>query len=91
MAFKKVLTERALGAEWSHHLGYRAGGAKPAGGINQCNGAIAKTVLTDNGPVHIDVLRDQDGGSSYFSSPSMSVVLGSTPLSFLLPTRPGWP
>jgi putative transposase len=29
MAFKKALIERALGAELSHHLGYRVGPAKP--------------------------------------------------------------
>lgn len=27
--FKKVVIERALGAELSHHLGYRPGSAKP--------------------------------------------------------------
>ena len=29
MAFKKVLIERALGGELSHHLGYAPGGDKP--------------------------------------------------------------
>lgn len=29
MAFKKALIERALGAELSHHLGYRPGAEKP--------------------------------------------------------------
>jgi transposase-like protein len=28
MAFKKALIERALGAELSHHLGYRSGGGQ---------------------------------------------------------------
>ena len=31
MAFKKALIERALGAEFSHHLGYRPGAEKPGG------------------------------------------------------------
>ncbi|NBO83085.1 MAG: IS256 family transposase [Betaproteobacteria bacterium] len=61
MAFKKALIERALGAELSHHLGYRSGETKPEGGINHRNGATAKTVLTDNGPVRVDVPRDRDG------------------------------
>ncbi len=60
MAFKKALIERMLGAELSHHLGYRSGETKPEGGINHRNGATAKTVLTDTGPVRVDVPRDRD-------------------------------
>ncbi len=61
MAFKKALIERALGAELSHHLGYRAGEAKPDAASNHRNGASAKTVLTDDGPVRIEVPRDREG------------------------------
>ena len=61
MAFKKALIERALGGELSHHLGYRAGAAKPEDASNHRNGASSKTVLTDDGPVRIDVPRDRDG------------------------------
>ena len=60
MAFKKALIERVLGAELSHHLGYRSGETKPEGGINHRNGATAKTVLTDTGPVRVDIPRDRD-------------------------------
>ena len=60
MAFKKALIERVLGAELSHHLGYRSGEAKPEGAGNHRNGATAKTVLTDTGPVRVDVPRDRD-------------------------------
>ena len=60
-AFKKALIERALGAEMSHHLGYPAGADKPAAATNQRNGKSAKTVLTDDGPVRIDVPRDRAG------------------------------
>jgi transposase-like protein len=60
MAFKKALIERVLGAELSHHLGYRSGETKPEGGINHRNGATSKTVLTDTGPVRVDVPRDRD-------------------------------
>ena len=39
MAFKKALIERALGAELSHHLGYRLGATKPEDTVNHRNGA----------------------------------------------------
>ena len=61
MAFKKALIERAMGAELGHHLGYLAGAAKPDTALNQRNGKSAKTVLTGEGPVRIEVPRDRDG------------------------------
>ena len=61
LAFKKALIERALGAELSHHLGYRPGADKPQDSSNHRNGASAKTVLTGGGPVRIDVPRDRQG------------------------------
>jgi transposase-like protein len=61
MAFKKALIERALGAELSHHLGYVPGAAKPEDTGNHRNGASAKTVLTEDGPVRIEVPRDREG------------------------------
>lgn len=61
MAFKKALIERALGAELSHHLGYPPGTDKPAGNGNHRNGVSGKTVLTDDGPLRIDVPRDRAG------------------------------
>ena len=61
MAFKKALIERAMGAELGHHLGYAAGATKPEQGGNQRNGKTAKTVLTGEGPVRIEVPRDRDG------------------------------
>jgi putative transposase len=61
MAFKKALIERALGAELSHHLGYPPGAAKPEDADNHRNGASAKTVLTDDGPLRIEVPRDREG------------------------------
>jgi putative transposase len=62
MAFKKALIERALGAEMSHHLGYDPGAAKPEGADNHRNGKSGKTVLTDGGPVRIDIPRDRESG-----------------------------
>jgi transposase-like protein len=61
LAFKKALIERVMGAELGHHLGYPAGAAKPQPAANQRNGTSAKTVLTGEGPVRIEVPRDRDG------------------------------
>lgn len=59
MAFKKALIERALGAELTHHLGYAVGADKPVDAKNHRNGASAKTVLTEDGPLRIEVPRDR--------------------------------
>jgi putative transposase len=61
MAFKKALIERALGAELSHHLGYPPGAAKAEDASNHRNGASGKTVLTEDGPLRIEVPRDREG------------------------------
>jgi len=61
VAFKKALIERALGAELSHHLGYAPGADKPEDARNHRNGVSGKTVLTEDGPVRIEVPRDRDG------------------------------
>jgi transposase-like protein len=61
MAFTKALIERALGAELSHYLGYRPGGSKPEDTNNHRNGASGKTVLTEEGPLRIEVPRDREG------------------------------
>jgi len=59
--FKKAIIERALGGELTHHLGYPPGGAKPEDTTNHRNGTGGKTVLTDDGPLPIDVPRDREG------------------------------
>src|SRR5215203_6037449 len=59
--FKKAIIERALGGELTHHLGYPAGGSKPEDTSNHRNGTGAKTVLTDDGALSIDVPRDREG------------------------------
>jgi putative transposase len=53
------LVERALREELSEHLGYPAGEAPPGGAGNSRNGGSPKTLLTDHGPVAIDVPRDR--------------------------------
>ncbi len=61
LSFKKALIERAMGGEMTHHLGYRPGEARPEGQDNHRNGTTAKTVLTDDGPIRLEVPRDRDG------------------------------
>jgi putative transposase len=59
--FKKAIIERALGGELTHHLGYPPGGTKPEDTTNHRNGTGGKTVLTDDGPLAIEVPRDREG------------------------------
>lgn len=61
VAFKRALIERVLGAELSHHLGYPTGAPRPEATANQRNGRSGKTVLTEDGPLRIDVPRDREG------------------------------
>src|ERR1700737_3675879 len=58
--FKKAIIERALGGELSPHLGHPPGGTKPDDTTNHRNGTGGKTVLTDDGPLAIDVPRDRE-------------------------------
>ncbi|MFV8601708.1 IS256 family transposase [Ralstonia nicotianae] len=60
LAFNKALIERAMGAEMNLHLGYQPGQPKPLGQDNERNGASGKTVITDRGPVRVEVPRDRD-------------------------------
>src|SRR5215212_10251530 len=59
--FKKAIIERALGGELTHHLGYPPGGTKPEETTNHRNGTGGKRVLTDDGPLAIEVPRDREG------------------------------
>jgi putative transposase len=58
---KKQLAERMLAAELSHHLDTEAaaGGDQPAKPGNPRNGTSAKTVLTPNGALPLDIPRDR--------------------------------
>jgi len=58
--YKKALLERALGAELTHHL-RDVPGAPPDATGNHRNGTTPKTVLTDDGPVPLDIPRDRAG------------------------------
>jgi putative transposase len=55
----KTVLETALEAELSEHLGHEHG--ETPMGSNMRNGMRAKTVLTEIGPVQIEVPRDRDG------------------------------
>ncbi|QUW85318.1 IS256 family transposase [Streptomyces mirabilis] len=57
----KALLERALQAETSEHLGYEKGDPAGRGSGNSRNGTAAKRVLTDVGPVEVEVPRDRNG------------------------------
>ncbi len=59
--FKKAIIERALGGELTHHLGYSPGATKPDDATNHRNGTSGKRVLTDDGPLAIEVPRDREG------------------------------
>jgi len=61
LAFNKAVIECAMGAEMNLRLGYPPGQSKPPGQANERNGASGKTVITDRGPVRVNVPRDRDG------------------------------
>ncbi len=57
----KSVLETALETEMSEHLGYDKHDPAGRNGGNSRNGARSKTVLTEIGPVQIEVPRDRDG------------------------------
>ena len=56
----KTVLETALEAEMSEHLGYDRHDPAGRDGANSRNGTRSKTVLTEIGPVQIEVPRDRD-------------------------------
>ncbi len=57
----KTVLETALDAEMAEHLGYDKHDPAGRNGGNSRNGTRSKTVLTEIGPVEIEVPRDRDG------------------------------
>jgi putative transposase len=57
----KTVLETALEAEMSEHVGYDKHDPAGRNGGNSRNGTRAKTVLTEVGPVEIEVPGDRDG------------------------------
>jgi putative transposase len=57
----KQVLEVGVEVEMSEHLGYDQHAVEGRGGVNSGDGTGAKRVLSEVGPVQIDVLRDRDG------------------------------
>jgi putative transposase len=57
----KTVLETALEAELTDHLGYEKHDPVGRNGANSRNGARSKQVITEVGPVEVDVPRDREG------------------------------
>lgn len=57
---KRMVVEKALAGELTHHLGYEAGG-KPEEAGNHRNGYSKKTVIGEEGSMEIAIPRDRHG------------------------------
>lgn len=57
----KAVIERALDEELTDELGYERGDRAGRGSGNNRNGTTPKTVLTEIGPVDLDIPRDRNG------------------------------
>jgi putative transposase len=57
----KRILERGLSEEMTMHLGYEAGDPAGWGTGNNRNGTSAKTMLTEIGPIDLDIPRDRNG------------------------------
>lgn len=57
----KQVLETGLEVEMEEHLGYEKHAAEGRNGENSRNGTRSKTVITEVGPVDLDVPRDRDG------------------------------
>ena len=54
------VTKLVLDGELTDHLGYQHGDPAGRNGGNSCNGTRAKTVLTEIGPIELEVPHDRD-------------------------------
>ncbi|OIQ82173.1 transposase, mutator family [mine drainage metagenome] len=57
----KQALELALEEELTEHLGYEAGDREAKVGTDERNGSRSKTVITEIGPVQLEVPRDREG------------------------------
>jgi transposase-like protein len=57
----KQVLETGLEVEMEEHLGYAKHAAEGRNHANSRNGARAKTVITEIGPIELEVPRDRDG------------------------------
>lgn len=72
---KKVL-EAALEGEMTDHLGYERHDPAGRDGANSRNGHRAKTVITEAGPVELDVPRDRESSFDPKIVPKASTTPG---------------
>lgn len=70
----KNVLESALDAELSEHLGYEKHDPAGRGSDNSRNGTRSKTVLTEIGPVEIEVPRDTASTSRAADRPQASAA-----------------
>jgi len=75
-ALVKQVLERGLEVELAEHLGYARHDAAGRGSGNSRNGSSPKTVLTEIGPVPLDVPRDRAGSFASVLLPKHSRRLG---------------
>src|SRR6266704_3541735 len=61
MQLTQRVVERAVSAELSDHLGYGLGEQPAEGEPNRRNGWTSKTLITDHGPVPVELPRDREG------------------------------
>ena len=57
----RTVLETALEVEMSEHLGYDKDAVEGRSNVNSRNGSRSKRVLTEAGPVTIEVPRDREG------------------------------
>src|SRR4051812_25460190 len=57
----KCEVERAASSECTEHLGYEIAGEPPDHHPNRRNGLSSKTLITDHGPVKVELPRDREG------------------------------
>jgi putative transposase len=73
----KAVLERALQAEMADHLGYDKGDQAGHGSGNSRNGMSGKSVITNAGPVRLEVPRDRNGTFEPKIVPKRARRLGS--------------
>jgi putative transposase len=73
----KAVLERALQIEMAGHLGYEKGDPEGRGTGNSRNGTSGKRVITNSGPVQLDIPRDREGSFDPKIVPKRSRRLGS--------------
>jgi putative transposase len=73
----KAVLERTLQLEMADHLGYEKGDLAGRGSGNSRNGSTSKNVITNSGPVHVNVPRDRAGTFEPKIVPKRARRLGS--------------